>query len=37
MRYKAIPDTVNGFNFGKAIISKYKGVIYDLKINKKFT
>ncbi len=37
MRYKAIPGTVNGLNFGKAIISKYKGVIYDLKINIKFT
>ncbi len=26
-----MPVTVNGSNFGKTIISKYKRVIYDLK------
>jgi hypothetical protein len=32
---KAIPDAVNGSNFGKTIFSKYKGVIYDVE-KKKF-
>ena len=32
--HKAIPDAVNGSNFGKTICSKYKGVIYD--VEKKF-
>jgi hypothetical protein len=31
LRHKAIPGAVNGLNFGKSIIRKYKGVIYDLK------
>jgi hypothetical protein len=30
---KAIPDAVNGSNFGKTIFSKYKGVIYDVEKN----
>ncbi len=29
LRYKAIPDAVNGSNCRKTIISKYKGVIFD--------
>jgi hypothetical protein len=36
LQYKAIPDAVNGSNSGKTIISKYKGVIFDLKNQKKF-
>ncbi len=35
LRYKAIPVAVNGSDFGKTIISKYKGVIWDLKNKKK--
>jgi len=31
LRFKAIPVVVNGSNFGKTIICKYEGVIYDLK------
>jgi hypothetical protein len=31
LTHKAIPVAVNGSNFGKSIISKYKRVIYDLK------
>jgi hypothetical protein len=34
LRYKAIPDAVNGSFFGETIISKYKGVIHDFT-NKK--
>jgi hypothetical protein len=29
-----MPVAVKGLNFGKNIISKYKGVIYDLKKKK---
>jgi hypothetical protein len=36
LRYKAIPAAVNESNFGKTIISKYKGDFRDLKNNKKF-
>jgi len=35
LRHKAIPVAVHGSNFGKTIISKYKGVIYDFKIKKR--
>jgi hypothetical protein len=28
---KAIPDAVNGSNFGKTIFSKYKGLIYNVE------
>jgi hypothetical protein len=35
LRYKAIPVAVNGSDFGKTIISKYKGDIGDLKNKKK--
>ncbi len=31
MTHKAIPVAVNGSNFEKSIISKYKRVIYDFK------
>ncbi len=31
LRQTAIPVTVHGWNSGKTIISKYKGVIYDLE------
>ena len=36
LRYKAIPVAVNGSDFGKTIISKYKGDNWVLKNNKKF-
>jgi hypothetical protein len=35
--YTDISVAVHGLNFGNTIISKYKAVIYDLKINKKIT
>ncbi len=35
LRYKAIPDAVNGSNSGETIISKYRGVIFDSKNQKK--
>jgi hypothetical protein len=35
LTHKAIPVAVDGSNFGKSSINKYKRVIYDLKINKK--
>jgi hypothetical protein len=31
LRYKAIPDAVNGLHFGKTIIIKCKGVKFDFK------
>jgi hypothetical protein len=36
LAHKPIDVAINGANFGKTIISKYTGVICDLK-NKKFT
>jgi hypothetical protein len=37
LQYKAAPVAVNGSNFGKTIISKYKGYMWDLKYKKHFT
>ncbi len=36
MRHKATSAAVNELNFEKIIISKYEGVIYDLKNKKEF-
>ncbi len=37
LQYKAIPVAVNGSNFRKTIISKYKGDIWDLKNKNKIS